>query len=150
MTGNTRHLLTEIRCSCGQDTGRGKIKHFIACCSGTLPLIQARACRVLSITSAARNSCPCNHGSFQRLEQKRQGDGRAAWFFIVPILSLFPFLSPKTAGLSWVSPLLWFMAFYSYVIAFPNSCRAKSHGLHRGGTPPSRHLCKLHGLLIPF
>lgn len=67
-----------------------------------------------------------------------------------PPLFLFPFLSPKTAGLSSVSPLLWSMAFYSYVIAFPNSCRAKSHGLRRGGTPPSRHLCKPHGLLIPF
>lgn len=76
-------------------------------------------------------------------------DGRVTFFFL-PLLSLLPFLSPKTAGLSWVSPLLWSMAFYSYVIAFPNSCRAKSHGLHRGGTPPSRHLCKPHGLLIPF
>lgn len=27
------------------------------------------------------------------------------------------------------STLLWPMAFHSYVIAVPNSCRAKSHGL---------------------
>lgn len=27
------------------------------------------------------------------------------------------------------SALLWPMAFHSYVIAVPNSCRAKSHGL---------------------
>lgn len=69
---------TEIRCSCGQDTGREKINHFNACCLGLLPLIQATACCVLSVTSAARGCWPCNHSSLQGLEQKSQGAGSSS------------------------------------------------------------------------
>lgn len=84
------------------------------------------------------------------------GIGLCSWFgtgredrrvtFLPPSFLFFLFFPQRLLAY----PLLWAMAFYSYVIAFPNSCRAKSHGLHRGGTPPSRHLYKPHGLLIPF
>lgn len=50
---------------------------------------------------------------------------------VAPFSSL-SFVFFQRLGLSSLSPLLWSMAFYSYVIAFHNSCRAKSHGLHRG------------------
>lgn len=55
-----------------------KINHFIACSSGVLPLIQAMACCLLSITSVARHGCPCNRSSLRRSEQKRQGAGSSS------------------------------------------------------------------------